>query len=226
MKKVLLIYAGMLPEREQSQPQTLSKVSVQVNGGLFGTLVGLRYAKKETEEVLTNFYSASGMNLVYIGMFIALLFLTSRTIEEATFYRDLLRDYRWTIRVTSRVAKCIDFAVQQLDTSLQHIDQLSPSDVIFKTFEVSKYWNQYGGRTENEGSVIGSSSAPPSVQLSVLSVGQAELRSRIQHSYSTLEITHVEDHLSRILKEATDTAETFEENWSPFAGSKGFSTFT
>jgi hypothetical protein len=202
----------------------LSKVSVQVNGGLFGTLVGLRYAKKETEEVLTNFYSASGMNLVYIGMFIALLFLTSRTIEEATFYRDLLRDYRWTIRVTSRVARCIDFAVQQLDTSLQHIDQLSPNDVMFKTFELSKYWKQHGRHTENEGSVIGSSSSP-SVQLSVRSVEQAESRARTQHSYSTLEIIHVEDHLSRILGEATDTAEAFEEDWSPFAGSKGFSPF-
>ncbi|BDD63656.1 hypothetical protein MAP00_008525 [Monascus purpureus] len=72
----------------------------------------------------------SGMNFVYIGIFTALLYLTSRTVEEARFYHSYLSDYRWTLRVMSRTASFLEFAVQRLDMSLLHLDPLSPQDIV------------------------------------------------------------------------------------------------
>jgi hypothetical protein len=74
--------------------------------------------------------SASGMNLVYIGIFTAVLYLTSQTIEETQFYKSCLEDYRWTLRVMSPAATFFDFAVQRLDMSLLHLDRLSLHDII------------------------------------------------------------------------------------------------
>jgi hypothetical protein len=84
---------------------------------------------------------ASGMNLVYIGTFAALLLLTSKTVEEARFYKELLKDYRWTLRVTSRAASFIDFAVRRLDLSLLHLDQLSVEDIIYDNAATSKKYD-------------------------------------------------------------------------------------
>jgi hypothetical protein len=70
------------------------------------------------------------MNLVYIGTFTALLLLTSKSIDEATFYKTLLKDYQWTLRVASRAATFMDFAVRRLDTSLLHLDPLPLEDLV------------------------------------------------------------------------------------------------
>lgn len=72
------------------------------------------------------------MSLVYIGIFTALMYLTSRSIEEAVFYKTLLDDYRWTLRISSRAVSFLDFAVQRLDTSLLHLENISPEDIVRK----------------------------------------------------------------------------------------------
>jgi hypothetical protein len=92
--------------------------------------------------MLTSLDLASGMNLVYIGTFTALLFLTSRTIDEAKFYKGLLGEYRWTLRVTSRAASFVDFAIRQLDTSLLHLERLSPEDIVCNVSNRSEYINE------------------------------------------------------------------------------------
>jgi hypothetical protein len=70
------------------------------------------------------------MNLVYIGIFTALLYLTSQTIEETQSYKKHLEEYRWTLRVMSRAANFVDFAVRRLDMSLLHLDRLSSNDIV------------------------------------------------------------------------------------------------
>jgi hypothetical protein len=72
------------------------------------------------------------MSLVYIGIFTAMMYLTSRSIEEAVFYKTLLDDYRWTLRISSRAVSFLDFAVQRLDTSLLHLENISPEDIVRK----------------------------------------------------------------------------------------------
>lgn len=73
--------------------------------------------------------SASGMNLVSIGTFTAFLLVTSQTLNEADFYKQLLEDYRWNLRVISRGISFIEFAVQRLDVSLSHMDQTSSEEL-------------------------------------------------------------------------------------------------
>ncbi len=70
---------------------------------------------------------------MYIGTFAALLYLTSRSLDEAIFYKQLLDDYRWILRVNSRSVSFIDLAVQRLDVSLSHLDQISPQDIVGET---------------------------------------------------------------------------------------------
>ncbi|KAL4862427.1 fungal-specific transcription factor domain-containing protein [Aspergillus spectabilis] len=94
-------------------------------------IISIEFVKNLKPEQIQSFWHfSSGMNLVYIGIFTAVLYLTSQTIEETQFYKSCLKDYRWTLRVMSRAATFFDFAVQRLDMSLLHLDHLSLHDII------------------------------------------------------------------------------------------------
>ncbi|KAL2802854.1 fungal-specific transcription factor domain-containing protein [Aspergillus granulosus] len=82
------------------------------------------------EQIQSFWHFSSAMNLVYIGIFTALLYLTSQTIEETQSYKKHLEEYRWTLRVMSRAANFVDFAVRRLDMSLLHLDRLSIHDIV------------------------------------------------------------------------------------------------
>lgn len=60
------------------------------------------------------------------------MFLTSQTLDEASFYRNLLDDYRWTLRISSRLLYAVEFAIQKLDILLAHLDNVLPQDVVAK----------------------------------------------------------------------------------------------
>ncbi|KIW66367.1 hypothetical protein PV04_05703 [Phialophora macrospora] len=74
-------------------------------------------------------YFLTGRALVSIGTFTALLYATSRSVEEAGFYKTLLDDYRWTLRTLSRSLSHFEYAVQRLDASLWHFKHISPEDI-------------------------------------------------------------------------------------------------
>ncbi|KAI9710118.1 MAG: Fungal specific transcription factor [Bogoriella megaspora] len=62
-------------------------------------------------------YFASKINFTLIGTFGSLLWATAPTQEEAEFYRMRLREYRWTLSVSSKRAEFLDYAVRMLDSS-------------------------------------------------------------------------------------------------------------
>ncbi len=59
----------------------------------------------------------SKVNFTLVGTFGALLWATAPAREEAEFYRTRLREYRWTLSVSSRRARFLEYAVQMLDAS-------------------------------------------------------------------------------------------------------------
>ncbi|KAJ0413068.1 hypothetical protein BJY00DRAFT_320157 [Aspergillus carlsbadensis] len=94
-------------------------------------VTSIEFVKGLTPEQIQSFWHfSSAMNLVYIGIFTALLYLTSQTIEETQSYNKHLEEYRWTLRVMSRAANFVDFAVRRLDMSLLHLDRLSIHDIV------------------------------------------------------------------------------------------------
>ncbi|KAJ0424965.1 fungal-specific transcription factor domain-containing protein [Aspergillus carlsbadensis] len=94
-------------------------------------VTSIEFVKGLTPEQIQSFWHfSSAMNLAYIGIFTALLYLTSQTIEETQSYKKHLEEYRWTLRVMSRAANFVDFAVRRLDMSLLHLDRLSINDIV------------------------------------------------------------------------------------------------
>jgi hypothetical protein len=62
-------------------------------------------------------YFASRTNFALVGAFGMLLRATAPTMEEADFYRNRLDEYRWTLKISSRSADFINFAVESLDAA-------------------------------------------------------------------------------------------------------------
>ncbi|KAL4899352.1 fungal-specific transcription factor domain-containing protein [Aspergillus multicolor] len=94
-------------------------------------VASIEFVKGLTPEQIQSFWHfSSAMNLVYIGVFTALLYLTSQRIEETQSYKKHLEEYRWTLRVMSRAASFVSFAVRRLDMSLLHLDHLSVHDIV------------------------------------------------------------------------------------------------
>lgn len=70
------------------------------------------------EHLQSFWYFASKVNFSLIATFGSLLWATSPTVQEAEFYKARLSEYRWTLRVSSRGAEFMEFAVRVLDTAI------------------------------------------------------------------------------------------------------------
>ncbi|KAF8244921.1 hypothetical protein K440DRAFT_479871, partial [Wilcoxina mikolae CBS 423.85] len=69
------------------------------------------------EHLQSFWYFSSKVNFALIGTFGSLLWATAPSIQEAEFYKARLSEYRWTLRVSSRGADFMEFAVGVLDAS-------------------------------------------------------------------------------------------------------------
>lgn len=69
------------------------------------------------EHLQAFWYFASKVNFTLIGTFGSLLWATSPAREEAEFYNIRLREYRWTLSVSSKRAAFLDYAVSMLDAN-------------------------------------------------------------------------------------------------------------
>lgn len=65
------------------------------------------------------------MNFTLIGTFGSLLWATAPAKEEAEFYKLRLREYRWTLSVSSKRADFLDYAVSMLDASRAMLNNLA-----------------------------------------------------------------------------------------------------
>lgn len=75
------------------------------------------------EHLQSFWYFASKVNFALIGTFGSLLWATSPSAQEAEFYKARLSEYRWTLRVSSRGAEFMEYAVGVLDASAGHSQQ-------------------------------------------------------------------------------------------------------
>jgi hypothetical protein len=69
-------------------------------------------------------YFASKINFTLIGTFGSLLWATAPASEEAEFYKTRLREYRWTLSVSSKRAEFLGYAVGMLDASRAMLNNL------------------------------------------------------------------------------------------------------
>ncbi|KAF2869538.1 fungal-specific transcription factor domain-containing protein [Massariosphaeria phaeospora] len=77
------------------------------------------------EHLQSFWYFASKINFTLIGTFGSLLWATAPTQEEAEFYKTRLREYRWTLSVSSKRAEFLDYAVAMLDASRAMLNNLA-----------------------------------------------------------------------------------------------------
>jgi hypothetical protein len=75
------------------------------------------------EHLQSFWYFASKVNFALIGTFGSLLWATSPNMQEAEFYKARLSEYRWTLRVSSRGAEFMEYAVGVLDASAGYLQQ-------------------------------------------------------------------------------------------------------
>jgi len=77
-------------------------------------------------------YFASKINFTLIGTFGSLLWATAPAQEEADFYKTRLREYRWTLSVSSKRAEFLDYAVSMLDASRAMLNNLAEKPSLAK----------------------------------------------------------------------------------------------
>lgn len=70
------------------------------------------------EHLQSFWYFASKINLAIIGSFGCLLWATGDGKEEMEFYRSKLSEYKWTLRVSSKGAEFMGFAMEIIDASI------------------------------------------------------------------------------------------------------------
>jgi hypothetical protein len=85
------------------------------------------------EHLQAFWYFPSKINFTLIGTFGGLLWATSPAKEEAEFYRMRLREYRWTLSVSSERAEFLEYAVQMLDTSRSMLKNLAEKPTLAQT---------------------------------------------------------------------------------------------
>ncbi|EPS40572.1 hypothetical protein H072_5541 [Dactylellina haptotyla CBS 200.50] len=69
------------------------------------------------DQLQSFWYFASRVNFALIGTFGSLLWATSQVSIESEFYKARLDEYRWTLKVSSKGATFMDFALKALDAS-------------------------------------------------------------------------------------------------------------
>ena len=77
------------------------------------------------EHLQAFWYFASKINFTLIGTFGSLLWATAPAQEEAEFYKTRLREYRWTLSVSSKRAEFLGYAVAMLDASRAMLSNLA-----------------------------------------------------------------------------------------------------
>ncbi|KAH6638351.1 nitrogen regulatory protein OTam [Boeremia exigua] len=77
------------------------------------------------EHLQAFWFFASKVNFTLIGTFGSLLWATAPASEEAEFYKLRLREYRWTLSVSSKRADFLEYAVSMLDASRAMLNNLA-----------------------------------------------------------------------------------------------------
>jgi hypothetical protein len=85
------------------------------------------------EHLQAFWYFPSKINFTLIGTFGGLLWATAPAREEAEFYKSRLREYRWTLSVSSKRAEFLGYAVQMLDASRSMLNNLAEKPALLQS---------------------------------------------------------------------------------------------
>ncbi|KAI9883653.1 MAG: cytosolic Fe-S cluster assembly factor nbp35 [Watsoniomyces obsoletus] len=90
------------------------------------------------EQLQAFWYSASKVNFALVGTFGSLLLASSPSEQEAEFYRLRLSEYRWTLTVSAKWARFIQFALSTLEASMEMLRNMEekPSLASFPAFDL------------------------------------------------------------------------------------------
>ncbi|PVI08093.1 hypothetical protein DM02DRAFT_637484 [Periconia macrospinosa] len=112
------------------------------------------------EHLQSFWYFASKINFTLIGTFGSLLWATAPAQEEADFYKTRLREYRWTLSVSSKRADFLEYAVSMLDASRAMLNNLAEKPSLAQQISrtgvppAPRQWNSMGppGQSQQHGS--------------------------------------------------------------------------
>jgi hypothetical protein len=106
------------------------------------------------EHLQAFWYFPSKTNFTLVGTFGGLLWATAPAREEAEFYRLRLREYRWTLSVSSKRAEFLGYAVRMLDASRAMLRNLADKPSLEAAARVSAAGVPLpGGASEDGGDV-------------------------------------------------------------------------
>ncbi|KAF3927376.1 hypothetical protein ABW21_db0204651 [Orbilia brochopaga] len=105
-----------LPECLRMDSSKVRKLSS--NAAKTRLISAIEFVNRLKPDQLQSFwYFASRVNFALIGTFGSLLWATSQVSIESEFYKARLDEYRWTLKVSSKGASFMDFALKALDAS-------------------------------------------------------------------------------------------------------------
>jgi hypothetical protein len=102
------------------------------------------------EHLQAFWYFPSKTNFTLVGTFGGLLWATAPAREEAEFYRLRLREYRWTLSVSSKRAEFLGYAVRMLDASRAMLRNLADKPSLEAAARVSAAGVPLGGEAPSE----------------------------------------------------------------------------
>jgi hypothetical protein len=103
------------------------------------------------EHLQSFWYFPSKINFTLIGTFGGLLWATAPAREEAEFYKMRLREYRWTLSVSSKRADFLGYAVQMLDASRAMLRNLAEKPSLSRVNSVGVPLHEAAASEEGEG---------------------------------------------------------------------------
>jgi hypothetical protein len=115
------------------------------------------------EHLQAFWYFPSKTNFTLVGTFGGLLWATAPAREEAEFYRLRLREYRWTLSVSSNRAEFLGYAVRMLDASRAMLRNLAdkPSLAEARVSAAGVPLSGAGDEAERVPDVVMDESTPP-----------------------------------------------------------------
>ena len=121
-RKILTI---IYQQESEGNPASLELVQVCRTAARTRLMASIEFVRDLKPEHIHSFWhSSSALSLTLIGIFAALLFMSSSGQEEADFYRDLIFNYRWILKISSKSFEQASDALQHLDLVLQHVPGL------------------------------------------------------------------------------------------------------
>lgn len=135
----------------------------------------------KNEHVNAFWYSSATGNFMLIGTFAALLYVTSQGKEEATMFRDLMRNYIWILRVGSKSFDKLTIVLDNMHQLLAQVPGLLTDDAPVNEFVPPPL--SVGVVHNNNGFRSGSSSTP--VQQQLFKQNMSGMQQQQQHARSS-----------------------------------------